>query len=80
MIPRAELRAQMLDLISAYSQQGWAASWIIGIEEIIRRDGGIWLAMAAVCGGWPKGYRAKDGWEPLTEAEWAEILKWMEDA
>ena len=67
---RAEARAQFLDLISAYSEENRAAAWLVGIEETVRTIGGVWLAMAVLCGGWPKGYRAEDGWDPLTTIEW----------
>lgn len=62
-------RAQMLDLLSAWSEDNWAAGWMSGIEKEARRAGGLWTVMAAACGGWPKGYRAEEGWEPLTTEE-----------
>lgn len=74
---RGELRAQFLDLISAYSEDTWAAGWEAGVEKTIRRDQGIWLALAVACGGWPNGYRAENGWDPLTgdeRAAWARIV------
>lgn len=68
-----ELREQMVDLISEYSEGHWAAGWMSGIEDEIRRAGGVWLVMAGVCGGWPQGYRGDAGWEPLNDAERAEL-------
>lgn len=63
------MRAQFLGLISAYSEERWCAGWMDGIEESVRKDGGLWLFMAAACGGWPIGYRAEGGWAPLPEAD-----------
>ncbi len=68
-----ELRAQFLGLISDYSESAYCAGWMTGIEETIRDHGGLWIYLAAACGGWPKGYRAENGWEPLTDDEKAEI-------
>lgn len=58
-----------LDLISAYSEDRWAASWLTGIDQQIREAGGPWIALAADCGGWPVGYLAEGGWAPLTDEE-----------
>lgn len=59
------MRKQFIELISAYSEDRWAAGWFGGIEEDIRKEGGIWNAIAEACQGWPKGYRGEDGWDPL---------------
>ena len=67
--PVEQLRAQFVALLSAWSEQRWAAGWHSGIEDEARRVGGLWLVMAAACGGWPKGYEGEDGWEPLTGEE-----------
>ena len=71
------LRAQFLALIAAYSEERWAAGWSRGVEQYVRSQGGVWLAMAVACDGWPVGYQAEEGWAPLTEAErsrWAEMV------
>lgn len=73
---REVMREHFLDLISAYSEDMWCAGWMSGIEQEIRRQQGVWLPMAVACGGWPKGYRAEDGWDPLTDEEraaWAQF-------
>lgn len=70
---KAELRSQFLDFISMHSEDTWCASWMDGIEKEIRADKGIWLYLAYVCEGWPKGYRAHDGWEPLSTEEMQEV-------
>ncbi len=62
-------RRQMLEAISGYSEDHWAAGWLTGIEQEVRALGGLWILMAAACGGWPLGYEAEHGWEPLTETE-----------
>lgn len=69
MLPVDVLRDQFLEAISGYSEDRWAAGWLYGIEKQVRAEGGLWLLMAAACGGWPTGYRAEHGWEPLNEAE-----------
>lgn len=61
-------RAQFLDMISAYSQDHWAAGWMDGIENDIRSEGGLWVDIARACGGWPIGYMAEGGWEPFVAA------------
>lgn len=58
------MREQFLDMISWYSEDRWCAGWMSGIEEDVRRIGGIWDVVAEACGGWPIGYRAEGGWEP----------------
>lgn len=72
---RDGLRAQMLDLISAYSEDTWCAGWHMGVEDEVRRLGGSWLVLAALCDGWPKGYEAENGWDPLTDDERAEVAR-----
>lgn len=72
---REALRGMMCDLISAHSEDIWAAQWMRGIEDDVHKQGGQWLVMAWVCGGWPKGYRGEDGWEPLDATELAEIYQ-----
>lgn len=71
------LREQFVELISAYSEDRWAASWMSGIEAEIRTIGGAWIVQALVCGGWPIGYRGEDGWAPLTEAELTTATEWL---
>jgi hypothetical protein len=69
---RQDLREKFLGAISAYSEDMWCAGWLNGIEKIVRAERGIWLTMAVACGGWPLGYRAEDGWDPLTDDEMRE--------
>jgi len=70
---RHELRRRFLGFISNESEARWAAGWMMGIEDTLRSEQGIWLAMAVACGGWPKGYLAENGWDPLTTDE---LLEW----
>lgn len=64
-------RCQMITLMSAWSEDQWSAGWDSALDERIREGANdLWLMMAAACGGWPKGYRAEDGWEPLTAKEY----------
>lgn len=65
----AQVREWFVDAISNYSEERWCAGWLIGIEEIIREEGGPWLWPAGLARGWPLGYRGEDGWDPLTEDE-----------
>lgn len=67
--PLAERREQFLEAISGYSEDRWAAGWLIGIEDQVRAEAGLWIVMAAACEGWPLGYRAEQGWDPLTDDE-----------
>jgi hypothetical protein len=62
------------EAISAYSEDRWAAGWLNGIEKELRAAGGLWIVMAAACGGWPIGYEAEHGWQPLTEREGQALL------
>lgn len=62
-------RRQLLDAISGYSEDHWAAGWLNGIEIEVRKLGGLWIVMAAACQGWPLGYEAENGWDPLTDIE-----------
>lgn len=62
-------RAQFLDAISDYSEDRWCAGWMIGIENDVRELGGRFLLMAFAADGWPIGYRAEHGWDPLTDHE-----------
>lgn len=63
------LRSMFITSISEYSEDMWCAGWMSGVEHDIRREGGIFLVMAFLAGGWPRGYRGEDGWEPLTDEE-----------
>lgn len=72
-LPRDALRLQFLEWLSDWSETNWCAGWYSGIEEKAREAGGLWLVVAAACEGWPKGYRAEDGWEPLTVEELARL-------
>lgn len=67
--PLADRREQFLEAISGFSEDHWAAGWLDGIEEQVRAEGGLWVVMAAACQGWPSGYRAEHGWDPLTDEE-----------
>jgi hypothetical protein len=69
----AASRQQMFKAISGHSQDRWAADWLIGIEKNIRGVGGLWIFMAAARDGWPLGYEAEHGWEPLNAAELAAL-------
>ncbi len=70
---REQIRERMLEAISEYSEDRWAAGWMNGIEREVRAIGGGWTLMAAACGGWPIGYRGEEGWDELTEGEINEI-------
>lgn len=80
-------RQWLVDAIGRYSEEKWAAGWMMGIEDEVRREGGIWRVMALLAGGWPRlserPRRDQDGheyvpwvdlmdWEPMTEEELAE--------
>lgn len=75
---RDQRRRQFVNLISAHSEARYAAGWCSGIEEDVREQRGIWLALAVTCAGWPKGYEGEEGWDPLTPGEldaWARIAR-----
>ncbi len=55
--------------VSGYSEERWCAGWLIGIEDVLRREGGGWTVLARLAGGWPQGLDGEDGWAPLTSAE-----------
>ena len=60
-------RAQLLDLLSAWSEDRWAAGWIDGIDQEAHEAGGVWEAAGRVI-GWPLGYRGAEGWVTWDEA------------
>lgn len=64
-----DARQAMIDAIGEFSELHYAAGWLIGIEEIIRRHGRQWVLLAWLAGGWPQGLDGEDGWAPLTPAE-----------
>lgn len=76
------VRARFLDMISAYSESQYAAGWKTGIELDIRTDEQnlLWLAVAGACQGWPLGYRAATGWDPLTDEEQVRLRELMAPA
>lgn len=55
-------RAQFCDMISGWSEDHYAAGWIIGVVGMVKKEGGLWAVLAEACGGWPIGYRGEDGW------------------
>jgi hypothetical protein len=61
----AQLRERLLDLISATSEDRWAAGWMSGIERDLYSEGGLWEALGRVV-GWPTQYRG--GWMTWDEA------------
>jgi F0F1-type ATP synthase membrane subunit c/vacuolar-type H+-ATPase subunit K len=62
-------REQFLAMISAYSEERRSAGWMRDVEQEIRAAGGLWIALAAACCGWPIGYMAAGGWDELSEEE-----------
>lgn len=64
-----DLRRIFCTAISGCSEDRWCAGWLIGIEDVIRREGGGWTVLARLAGGWPQGLDGQDGWAPLTPDE-----------
>lgn len=68
-VSQDDMRRLMIDAISAYSGARWCAGWLVGIEGIVRREGGAWVVLAYLAGGWPLGLDGEEGWLGLTEEE-----------
>lgn len=65
-----QIRASMLEAMSDYSQNHWAAGWLGDLDRMLFQSANpLWKAMAELAGGWPLGYRAEDGWVDLETAE-----------
>lgn len=83
--PQQDMRRAFVDAISAYSEDQWAAGWLNGVEEKVRRQGGTWTVLAFLAGGWPRlsertfaeapgetheeRWESLMDWEPLTSEE-----------
>lgn len=57
--PLADRREQFLEAISSYSEDRWAAGWLLGIEEQVRVEAGLWLrdggGLRGLAVGLPRG-------------------------
>lgn len=81
--PLVRARMDLVSVISGVSEDEFAAGWLIGIEQILLRRGGLWALLAEQY-GWPVGYRGVSGWAPdlaaalhqfgLTEADMVDPL------
>ena len=63
----AYARLELIQTISAVSEHDYAAGWLMGIENLLLRRGGIWKTLAEQY-GWPDGWNGLDGWHPDYEA------------
>lgn len=60
-------RMQLLELISAVSEERWCAGWMQGIEGELCREGGVYRLIGSYT-GWPIGYQGELGWETWAQA------------
>lgn len=60
-------REELLDLLSSWSEDRWAAGWVNGIDKEAHGVGGVWEVVGRVI-GWPLGYRGDKGWVTWNEA------------
>jgi hypothetical protein len=67
----ADIRRHVADTFSAESEERYAAGWMAGITEELRREGGYWCLLAHLAGGWPTWSDRTD--RPL---DWREWLDW----
>lgn len=82
-LERRPARLAFVEIIGNYSEEIWAAGWMKGIEDEVRKVGGIFTVLAYLAEGWPRlsdrpayeeGGEAVPwldlmDWEPLTEEE-----------
>jgi len=62
------LRADLLTLMSAWSEDQHCARWLIGLDTELLASGGVWEILGREI-GWPIGYRAEGGWTTWDEAK-----------
>lgn len=48
-------RRELLEAMSAWSEDNWAAGWMHGTEKMLYEYGGIWEILGREI-GWPTGY------------------------
>ena len=69
--PPADLdrqREQLLELMSAVSEQRYAAGWAHGLDQRLHTEGGIWETIGRHT-GWPVGNYNAWTWMPWDETE-----------
>lgn len=64
---RDAVRTVLLAAMSEWSEEHYAAGWLIALEARLHREGGIWEALGRLV-GWPIGCDAESGWESWDEA------------
>lgn len=62
-----EMREDFIDFMSTYSENTYAASWLIGLEQILLQKEGVWKILGEHL-GWPVGMDGIDGWMPYEQA------------
>jgi len=50
----SRMRRQLLDVMSGWSEDHYAAGWLIGLEWRLVREGGVWELLGRHL-GWPVG-------------------------
>lgn len=91
--PTRSMRQVFADAIRAYSEDIFAAGWLVDIEKKVRTKGGVWTVLAFLAAGWPRlsdrKFTDAEGnspnerwlslldWEPLTAEEEAYALRFM---
>lgn len=76
-------REALLSAMREWSEDNYAAGWLIDLESRLHREGGKWETLGRAY-GWPIGCDAEDGWESWEEAaaryqsdEWTESRPWL---
>lgn len=59
----AQMRFELLEMISGISESWYAAGWMGGIEKVLLTRGGLWLVLAERV-GFPTDWRGLEGWTP----------------
>lgn len=62
------LRADLLTLMSAWSEDQHCAGWLIGLDKELLAEGGVWEILGQAI-GWPIGYMGEGGWTTWDEAK-----------
>lgn len=60
-------RKQLIELLSAFSEERWAAGWMRDIDKEAYKEGGVWEILGREV-GWPLGYEGDQGWVSWEEA------------
>lgn len=80
---RDAIRAVLLRAMSHWSEETYAAGWLIDLEARLHHEAGVWEHVGRAV-GWPIGPEAEDGWETWDQAAarysslaWLDARPWL---